>query len=124
MLPWSPAIGNPAKHWPAVSATLGHPRPLKHCQSHRQRDADRHGGRPDEQQVAFDAEAIAKADTVFDVVALPAETPLIAATRAAGKTVITGAEVIALQAAEQFARYTGVRPSREQVEAAAGVSRV
>ena len=35
--------------------------------------------------------------TVFDVVALPSETPLITAARAAGVDVITGAEVIALR---------------------------
>ena len=54
------------------------------------------------------------------MVALPSETPLIAAARAAGKQVITGAEVIALQAAEQFERYTGVRPTAEQMAAASG----
>jgi len=37
--------------------------------------------------------------------------------------VISGAEVIALQAAEQFALYTGVRPTLEQVEEASRVSR-
>lgn len=72
---------------------------------------------------AFTAAAIAAADTVFDVVALPAETPLILAARAAGKTVITGAEVIALQAAEQFERYTGVRPTAEQVRVASAFAR-
>jgi shikimate dehydrogenase len=72
---------------------------------------------------AFSAAAVDAADTVFDVVALPAETPLILAARAAGKTVITGAEVIALQAAEQFERYTGVRPSPADVQAAAAFAR-
>ena len=43
--------------------------------------------------------------------------------RAAGKQVITGAEVIALQAAEQFERYTGVRPSPQQVADASAFSR-
>jgi shikimate dehydrogenase len=80
-------------------------------------------GGPEEKEQAFDDEAIAKADTVFDVVALPSETPLIKAARAAGVKVITGAEVVALQAAEQFERYTGVRPSAEQVAAASAVSR-
>ncbi|MDT5014167.1 MAG: shikimate dehydrogenase [Mycobacterium sp.] len=80
-------------------------------------------GGPDENEVAFDAQTIAKAHTVFDVVALPSETPLIAAARAAGSNLITGAEVIALQAAEQFERYTGVRPTDEQVVAASAVSR-
>ena len=36
---------------------------------------------------------------------------------------ITGAEIIALQAAEQFALYTGVRPTGEQVAEASRISR-
>lgn len=80
-------------------------------------------GGAEESQQAFDDDAIAKSDTVFDVVALPSETPLITAARAAGIKVITGAEVIALQAAEQFERYTGVRPSAEQIATASAVSR-
>ncbi len=63
------------------------------------------------------------ADVVFDVVAMPSETPVITAARAAGAKVITGAEVIALQAAEQFERYTGVRPTAEQIAAASAISR-
>jgi shikimate dehydrogenase len=80
-------------------------------------------GGPEERQSAFEPAVIDRADTVFDVVALPPETPLIAAARAVGKDVITGAEVIALQAAEQFERYTGVRPTPELIEAAAVISR-
>ncbi len=80
-------------------------------------------GGAEETDLAFDAETIAEAHTVFDVVAMPSETPLITAARAAGTAVITGAEVIALQAAEQFERYTGVRPSAEQIAAASAVSR-
>jgi shikimate dehydrogenase len=80
-------------------------------------------GGPEEYQQAFDDDVIAKAHNVFDVVALPSETPLITAARAAGIEVITGAEVIALQAAEQFERYTGVRPSSEQIAAASAISR-
>ncbi|MHA3019692.1 shikimate 5-dehydrogenase [Mycobacterium sp. BMJ-28] len=80
-------------------------------------------GGPEEAQLAFDDDVIAEARTVFDVVALPSETPLVAAARAAGVAVITGAEVIALQAAEQFERYTGVRPTPAQVAAASAVSR-
>jgi len=80
-------------------------------------------GGPEEREVAFDPQTIANAHTVFDVVALPAETPLIVAAREAGVGVITGAEVIALQAAEQFERYTGVRPTAEQVAAASAFSR-
>ncbi|MEW2009431.1 shikimate 5-dehydrogenase [Microbacterium sp. NPDC078814] len=68
--------------------------------------------------LAFPEPTIDAAAVVFDVVALPAETPLIAAGRAAGKTVITGAEVATRQALEQFVLYTGIRPSAEQVRAA------
>lgn len=80
-------------------------------------------GGPDEQREAVEAATIAQAHAVFDVVALPSETPLITAARAAGVKVITGAEVIALQAAEQFERYPGVRPTAEQVAEASAVSR-
>lgn len=71
-----------------------------------------------EHDLAFSAEQITAASVVFDVVALPAETPLVVAGRAAGKTVITGAEVATLQALEQFVLYTGVRPTADQVRAA------
>jgi shikimate dehydrogenase len=74
-------------------------------------------------ECAFAPATIAAADTVFDVVALPSETPLIIAARDAGIAVVTGAEVIALQAAEQFERYTGVRPTDEQVAEASQISR-
>ena len=80
------------------------------------------GGR-EEHDVAFSEVTIAAAQTVFDVVALPSETPLIAAARAGGAQVITGAQVIALQAAEQFERYTGVRPTSEQIAEASALSR-
>jgi shikimate dehydrogenase len=80
-------------------------------------------GGPEEDQTAFGPAVIDNAHTVFDVVAFPSETPLIAAARAAGKQTITGAEVIALQAAEQFERYTGVRPTPDLIEAASAISR-
>ena len=80
-------------------------------------------GGVEEHDVAFGDSVIREARTVFDVVALPSETPLIAAARAAGVDVITGAQVIALQAAEQFERYTGVRPSDEQIAEASAISR-
>ncbi|MEZ0358398.1 shikimate 5-dehydrogenase [Mycobacterium sp. SA01] len=78
---------------------------------------------PEEREPAYADAVIAAARTVFDVVAVPSETPLIAAARAAGKQVITGGEVIALQAAEQFERYTGVRPTPQQVAEASAFSR-
>jgi shikimate dehydrogenase len=77
----------------------------------------------EQDKLAFESAVVERADVVFDVVAMPAETPLVAAARAAGKQVITGAAVIALQAADQFERYTGVRPTREQIEQASSVSR-
>lgn len=80
-------------------------------------------GGPEAHQQGFGPEQIAAADTVFDVVAMPSETPLIVAARAAGKPVITGAEVIARQAAEQFERYTGVRPDPALVAEASAYSR-
>lgn len=80
-------------------------------------------GAPEQRELAFGTAAIAAAETVFDVVALPSETPLIKAARAAGAQVITGAQVIALQAAEQFERYTGVRPTPEQIAEASALSR-
>ncbi|MCA4132442.1 shikimate 5-dehydrogenase [Arthrobacter sp. M4] len=77
----------------------------------------------DQDAQSFDDQTVAASQMVFDVVALPAETPLIKAARAAGKPVITGAEVIAIQAEEQFVLYTGVRPSAEQVREASEFSR-
>lgn len=81
-------------------------------------------GGPEAERSSFEPHTIDAAQTVFDVVAMPAETPLIVAARAAARAVITGAEVIALQAAEQFERYTGVRPSAEQLAAASAFSRM
>jgi shikimate dehydrogenase len=75
-------------------------------------------GGPEADSLSFPDDTIAAAKVVFDVVALPAETPLIKAARAAGKPVITGAEVATIQALEQFVLYTGVRPTDEQVKAA------
>lgn len=80
-------------------------------------------GGPDVDTLAFEPALIATAAHVFDVVAMPAETPLIRAAREAGKPVINGAEVIALQALEQFVLYTGIRPTDEQAAAAAAYSR-
>ena len=76
------------------------------------------GRGPGAEALSFPQEAVDAAKVVFDVVALPAETPLIKAARAAGKTVITGAEVATIQALEQFVLYTGIRPTAEQVKAA------
>lgn len=77
----------------------------------------------DADALAFTTAHIEAAETVFDVVAFPAETPLIRAARDTGTAVITGAEVIALQAARQFARYTGVIPTPDQIARASAFSR-
>ncbi|PCN47307.1 shikimate 5-dehydrogenase [Curtobacterium sp. 'Ferrero'] len=82
------------------------------------------GMRGDQQDVlAFEDDRIDAAHTVFDVVAFPSETPLVRAGRAADKHVVAGAEVIALQAARQFERYTGVALTDDQVRRASAFSR-
>lgn len=75
-------------------------------------------GGPEACELAFAQEAIEAAEAVFDVVAKPVQTPLIQLAQRLGKPVITGLEVIALQALEQFVLYTGVRPAPEQVREA------
>ncbi|HET7333441.1 shikimate 5-dehydrogenase [Dyella sp.] len=74
---------------------------------------------PEKNQLAFERDAVERATAVFDVVALPPETPLITLARSLGKPVVTGAEVIVLQAVEQFVLYTGVRPDAALVARAA-----
>jgi shikimate dehydrogenase len=78
-------------------------------------------GGPDAEGLPFTRAAIDEAKAAFDVVAMPARTPLISAFE--GRPVITGAQVIALQAAEQFVLYTGMRPSDAQISAASEFSR-
>ena len=68
-------------------------------------------------------EVVDAAETVLEVVAVPELTPLVRRARAQDKQVITGAEVIALQAVEQFVLYTGIRPSDDQVRRASEFSR-
>ncbi|MDO4231512.1 MAG: shikimate 5-dehydrogenase [Lautropia sp.] len=80
-------------------------------------------GGPEAQDLSFPAALIHRAQVVFDVVALPVETPLIRAAHEANKTVISGAEVAVLQALEQFALYTGVRPDEDLVAEAAAFAR-
>jgi shikimate dehydrogenase len=80
-------------------------------------------GGPEEHDLPFPEAAVDAAAVVFDVVASPPETPLIRRARAAGVPVITGDEVATLQAVEQFVLYTGVRPTEQQVAAAAAHAR-
>ncbi|WP_307807085.1 shikimate 5-dehydrogenase [Naasia sp. SYSU D00057] len=74
-------------------------------------------------ELAFPEEAVSAASTVFDVVAVPATTPLLALAERLGKDTITGVTVTGLQAAEQFELYTGVRPTPEAIERATAFSR-
>ena len=76
-------------------------------------------GGPEADDLAFDEAAIRAAEVVVDAVALPSETPLIRAARALGRRVVTGAEIQAVQALEQFILYTGLTPTPEQFAAAA-----
>lgn len=80
-------------------------------------------GSTDAESLAFTPRLIEQADIVFDVVALPAQTPLIRYATEQGKKVISGAEVIVLQAVEQFVLYTGIRPDDDQIAAAAAYAR-
>lgn len=80
------------------------------------------GGKESE-QLAFNETMVARASVVFDVVALPPETPVIQLAQRLGKQTISGAEVIALQAVEQFVMYTGVRPDDALVAEAAAFAR-
>ena len=80
-------------------------------------------GGPQAGDLPFDDAAIRAAEVAFDVVAMPAETPFVRRARDLGLPTITGAEVIALQAAEQFALYTGIRPSEDLVARASEYSR-
>jgi len=77
----------------------------------------------DADALAFAQTMIAAAKAVIDVVALPAETPLLKAARAAGKPCITGDAIGMLQALEQFVLYTGITPTAEQVDTAAAFAR-
>lgn len=61
-------------------------------------------------ELSFPAAAIDAARVIFEVVALPEVTPLIAHARSRNKAVISGADVFAIQAVEQFVLYTGIRP--------------
>ncbi|WP_432506735.1 shikimate 5-dehydrogenase [Kineococcus arenarius] len=75
------------------------------------------------QELPAPRDVVAAAGAVLEVVAVPQETPLVRLAREVGAEVITGAEVAAVQAAEQFALYTGVRPTGDQVRRAGEFSR-
>lgn len=76
-----------------------------------------------ENDLSFPVDVIASAQSVFDVIAFPAETPLIKKAQELGVEAISGARVMTLQAAIQFQLYTGITLTDEQVERAASFSR-
>ena len=80
-------------------------------------------GGPESDQLAFPEAMIRAARLVVDVVALPSETPLIRQAVALGRPTITGAQIIVLQAVEQFVLYTGQRPDAALIERAAAFAR-
>lgn len=77
-----------------------------------------------EGQQSFPQRLIDASEVVFEVIAMPVETPLVIAGKAAGKEIITGMEIMALQAAIQFELYTGVKLTEDQVKRAAEFSRL
>ncbi len=80
-------------------------------------------GGEDESEMPFAPEVVAAASGCLDVVAMPPDTPMVRVLRARGCEVISGDAVIAGQAAAQFALYTGVTPTPEQIRAASEYSR-
>jgi shikimate dehydrogenase len=80
-------------------------------------------GGAESDQLAFTEAQIGAAQCVFDVVALPAETPLIRLARSLSRPTISGDEVMTLQAVEQFVLYTGVRPAPALIAEAAAFAR-
>ena len=80
-------------------------------------------GGPEEGSLCFSEQEIEHAQVLFDVVAIPAVTPAVEFAKSTNKTVITGSEVFAIQAVEQFQLYTGIKPSQALFEQAADYSR-
>lgn len=77
----------------------------------------------EEGKLCFCEHEIEHAQVLFDVVAIPAVTPAVQFAKSINKSVITGSEVFAIQAVEQFQLYTGIKPSQELFEQAAAYSR-
>lgn len=76
-----------------------------------------------EGQLSFPEEMIMNSKAVMEVIAMPIETPLHQLAQKHQKEVISGMEIMALQAAIQFELYTGVKLTEDQVERAATFSR-
>jgi shikimate dehydrogenase len=82
------------------------------------------GMTPDTEHMPCSREALNHAKVIFDSVASPSETLFIRTGREFGKTVITGFEVVVLQAIEQFRLYTGQTPPADFAEKAALAARL
>ena len=80
-------------------------------------------GGPEEGSLCFTQAEIGQAQVLFDVVAIPTVTPAVQFAKSIEKTAITGSEVFAIQAVEQFQLYTGIKPNQQLFEAAAAYSR-
>ncbi len=76
-----------------------------------------------EGQLSFAENLVKNSHVVFDVIAMPVETPLYLLGVKHGKAVITGLEIMASQAAIQFQLYTGVTLTSDQVKRASEFSR-
>jgi shikimate dehydrogenase len=82
------------------------------------------GMAPDTESLPCPSELVKRAEVLFDSVAFPSETKFIQMGRKEKKAVVTGLQIISLQAVEQFELYTGVRPTDELVRRAAEHARV
>lgn len=80
-------------------------------------------GGPEAAGIPVTDEVLQAASVVFDVVPRPTWTPILVRARELDKQVINGAEVMSLQALEQFVLYTGIRPEGDLVERATAFSR-
>ena len=76
-----------------------------------------------EGQLCFSEQNIQAASVMFDVVSKPLVTPAMAYAASLDKTVISGSEVFAIQAVEQFKLYTGVTISETLFNQARDYSR-
>ena len=76
-----------------------------------------------EGQLSFPESLIKSSHVVFDVIAMPVETPLYELGMKYQKLVITGMEIMASQAAIQFEQYTGIALTEDQIKRASLFSR-
>jgi shikimate dehydrogenase len=68
--------------------------------------------------MTIDVEALPDTATVFDLVYVPPETPLLVAARARGLRAANGSEMLIAQAAISFERWTGVGGMADVMRAA------